>query len=212
MAADFRRDEEGIALTEALIALPIVMGILFATVDVTTMLYEWTRANKAAYVGVRTAVVTAPVAWGITDFAYDTNPTHIGDLCFTLADGTADAAVDCPTVSTICVGGSANCTNGETLEGIPFNAIYMRMREIYPRLQPENVAIEYETNGLGFFGRPGGLPMQVTVRLRCMRTHLFFLGWAFNSTALPQGCPASNLQGPPLPDFSSTLPSEAMGA
>ena len=40
--------------------------MVLGTIDVVYMLYEWALANKAAYVGARTAMVSDPVANGIT--------------------------------------------------------------------------------------------------------------------------------------------------
>jgi hypothetical protein len=87
------------------------------------------------------------------------------------------------------------------------------MHQIFPRLQPQNVQISYQTSGLGFVGRPDGLPMEVTVSIRCM-THQFYfidalMGWLFSS---PAGCDPAPAAGLSIPAFASTLPSEGMGS
>jgi Flp pilus assembly protein TadG len=198
-------------MVEFAIVLPVILLVALGTVDVTMMLWDWAQADKAAYRGARVAIVTEPVATGITSFNYDTNPLHMGDRCFLPSTGAGNVAVNCPTVETNCT--STACTGGQTVDSNAFNQIVAAMQKIFPRLTAANVEVEYRTNGLGFYGRPGGLPMDVTVRLRCMKTQLFFLpalaGWTFSD--LPDDCPASSIEGPNMPTFSSTLTSEAMG-
>ena len=209
--SSFFKDTAGASMVEFAIVLPVILLVALGTVDVTMMLWDWSQANKAAYRGARIAIVTEPVATGITSFNYDTNPLHMGDRCFLPSTGAGNVAVNCPTVETNCT--STACTGGQTVDSNAFNQIVAAMQKIFPRLTAANVEVEYRTNGLGFYGRPGGLPMDVTVRLRCMKTQLFFLpalaGWTFSD--LPDDCPASSIEGPNMPTFSSTLTSEAMG-
>ncbi|WP_280824122.1 TadE/TadG family type IV pilus assembly protein [Pseudaminobacter soli (ex Li et al. 2025)] len=212
----FRKDDSGASMVEFTLVFPMILLVTLGTVDATLMLYDWACANKAAYRGARMAVISAPVATGITTFAYDTNPTHMGDLCFSTDNGQASVDVACPTVTTRCTFSAKTCSGGQIRDAAATTRILGEMQRIFPRLTADNVEVEYRTNGLGFYGRPGGLPMDVTVRIRCMSSQFFFLGalmgWAF--PALPAGCPAGAgaVTGPALPAFSSTLPSEGMGA
>lgn len=211
----FFRETAGAAMIEFTLILPLLLAVALGTVDVTLMLYDWSMANKAAYRGARVAVVSDPVAQNITDLDYDTNPLHIGDLCFVVDSGAPDGTVACPTVTTTC--SSGGCTpNTWGYEPTSFALIVSEMQALFPRLTAANVEIEYRTTGLGFYGRPDGLPMNVTVRIRCMRARLFFIGawgadWIFGD--LPDNCGADpDPTGPPLPAFSTTMQSEGMGA
>jgi hypothetical protein len=219
------RDIRGSVLVEATIAFPLMLLITLGTIDFTYMLYEWDLASKAAYRGVRLAIVSDPVANGITNLIWP-DPTQMGDSCIK-SDGTTFA--NCPTVSTVC---TASSTSAGTCSGSPatatfnsaaFDAIfdvpdpndprYPGMKQIFPSLQPQNVQISYQTSGLGFVGRPDGLPMEVTVSIKCM-THQFFfigalMGWIFPSLT---GCDPTPPAGPSIPGFASTLPSEGMGS
>ncbi len=217
----FLQDSEGAALVEFTLVFPLFMLVAFGTVDFTYMLFEWDMADKAAYMGARTAVVSDPVASGITNLTYD--PTLLGQSCFVSATGQPQNPVTCPTATTVCTpaasGGS--CTGGYAFDNTAFTTILTRMQQAFPsvgagasRLQRRNVQITYQTNGLGFVGRPGnlgGLPMDVTVQIQCMTHQFYFLGalmnWAF--AALPAGCPAAP-SGPAIPAFATTLPSEDM--
>ena len=216
----FLQDSEGSTLVEFTLVFPLFMLVAFGTVDFTYMLFEWDMANKAAYIGARTAVVSNPVASGIT------NPTltaaqiaQLGQTCFIVASGAADTNVNCPTTGKIdCTpaasAGPSDSCGSYTFDNTAFTAILTKMQTVFPRLRRQNVQISYQTNGLGFMGRPsslGGLPMDVTVSIRCMTHQFFFLsalmGWAF--PALPAGCPAAPA-GPAIPAFATTLPSEDM--
>jgi hypothetical protein len=102
------------------------------------------------------------------------------------------------------------CTNGFRWDETAFGGIFGAMQNVFPRLERENVVISYQTNNQGFVGQPGGLPMSVTVSIRCMTHEFYFidalLKWTFSP---PSGCPAT-LRGPPIPSFASTLQSEDM--
>ncbi len=209
----FWRNSEGATLLEFTVVFPVFMLIVFGTVDVTLMLFDWAIASKAAYMGARAAVVSAPVPTGIT-WTYSTVATQAGARCTNSADGTNNSTANCPAVSTVCTpsaGTGGACTGGYTFSNANFTPILARMQAVFPAMTRQNVQITYQTAGLGYVGRPGGLPMNVTVSIRCMSHEFFFLGalmgWAF--PPLPNGCPtplATN--GWALPTFSTTLTGE----
>ena len=217
------RNIQGSSLVEFTLVFPVLILVALGTVDATFMLFDWTQANKAVYAGARLAIVSDPVATGITNLAYtDAQRVLIGQACFDTATGTANG--NCPSASTVCTpaatGGS--CTNGFAFADAAFTnagdatkpvGIFDVMKQVFPRLQRQNVQIKYQTNGLGFSGRPpelGGLPMNVTVSIRCMTFQFYFLAGLMNWTfpAL-QNCPAAPA-GPSMPQFATTLPSEDM--
>jgi Flp pilus assembly protein TadG len=202
------QDSEGGALVEFTLVFPILLLVALGTVDFTYMLFDWSMANKAAFIGARTAVVSDPVATGITNPTYDT--TLLGQSCSNPATGAATGNCPAP-VSTVCTPGASggSCTAGYTFDNTAFTTILGNMQNVFPRLQRQNVQLAYQTNGLGFVGRPGGLPMDVQVSIRCM-THQFYfigalMGWIFTA---PAGCPAGTPAGPAIPAFATTLTSE----
>jgi Flp pilus assembly protein TadG len=209
----FLRDSAGASLVEFTLVFPVVMLVTLGTFDVAYMLFDWAAANKATFAGARRAVVLDPVATEVTQLTYTTAGDHLGEACFDPKDGTANTDSDCPTVDTVCTPATTvgSCTNGYTWNETAFANLFNVMKVIFPRLQRQNVQISYQTNGLGFVGRPNGLPMNVTVSIRCMTHELYFLGalmnWAF---AAPAGCPAGTPAGPSIPSFATTLTSEDM--
>jgi Flp pilus assembly protein TadG len=220
----FSGDSSGSSLLEFTLVFPVVLLAALGTLDVAFMLFDWAAANRATFVGARRAVVVDPVATEVTQLSYTTAGTELGQPCFDPATGVANTTTNCPTVTTVCTpaatGGS--CTNGYTWNETAFTnpnapetekGIFDRMTEkdAFPRLQRQNVQISYQTTGLGFVGRPNGLPMNVTVSIRCITHQFYFLGglmnWAF---AVPVGCPAGTPAGWSIPSFATTLPSEDM--
>jgi len=206
------RDIAGSVLVEYTIVFPVFILVTLGTVDVTYMLADWAAANKAVYRGARTAIVSSPVASGITD------PVGTIGWCFDFATGNSTGT--CPASSSVCTpatsGGS--CTNGYTWNESVFTnptatnewqkGIFDRMQVIFPRLQRQNVRIAYQTTGYGKAGQPSGLPMTVTVSITCMTHPLFFLG-GLASWAFAPPCPGAP-PGAPMPTFATSLTSEHM--
>ena len=212
-----RRDCEGSALLEFTVVFPIFMLVAFGTVDVSYMLFEWAQANKATYAGARVAVVSNPVASGVTSLTYSTQSTELGVSCFNAADGTVNTTASCPTVSTVCTpssGTGGSCTGGYTFDNTAFSLVFSAMQGIFSRLQRQDVQISYQTNGLGYVGElsttnTNALPMNVTVSIRCMTHQIFFIGNFISGAAPGAGCPAG-AAGPAIPAFSTTIQSESM--
>jgi hypothetical protein len=211
LAGRFWRDTVGSVLVEYAVVFPLFMVVALVTVDVTYMLYEWALANKATYVGARAAVVSNPVAQNITEDRLLYKPSQLkqmGQFCFDFATGTGNGNCPTPSVKVDCT--SLECTpdtfgfDSSAFTNANGTGIFDRMKTIFPRLEPSNVTISYQLNGSGYVGRPGGLPMNVTVSVQDL-THQFyfvtgimrFFGGKFAST-------------PAIPPFATTLTSEDM--
>jgi TadE-like protein len=212
LASKLLRDIIGSSLIEFTIVFPVFMLVAFGTVDVTYMLYEWALANKAAYIGVHTAIISNPVAAGITNLNNSYQQILIGSPCFDNATGNNTS---CPSLTATCTaaasGGTCTCTGtgggclGFTaFDDVAFANIFNRMKEKFSRLQRQNVRISYVTNNLGFVGRPDGLPMDVTVSITGVTHQIYFLGDIIRFFG---GTFAAN---PSIPAFASTLTSEDM--
>jgi TadE-like protein len=220
------RDCLGASLMEFTVVFPVFILITFGTVDVTYMLFDWALANKAAYVGAHRAIVSGPIASGLTNPTYDA--TKIGLMCFDPAFGTPNANCPLGSLATTCTpssGTGGSCTNGFAFDNAAFNCIFdprsdvancapaaasgaevMGMHDIFPKLQRQNVRISYQPANLGFVGRPGGLPMNVTVSISGMTHEMYFIGPIMGFFG---GGFAAN---PPIPAFATTLPSEDMAS
>jgi hypothetical protein len=203
-------------MVEFVIVFPVVLLTTLATVDVTLMIWEWNQAAKATDLGARTAAVSNPVATGITQLNYD--GTILGDICVNPATGSAatkaNGSAKCPSITTACTataGSTAGtCTNGRAFDNAAFGTILSAMQTAFPRLRRENVEIAYKTTGLGFVGRPGGLPMNVSVSIRCMSHTLVFLGPFLGWTLPTNPCGTGRAAGILMPASTTAVPSEDM--
>src|SRR2546425_2984892 len=145
----FLQDSEGGALVEFTLVFPILLLVALGTIDFTYMLFDWSMANKAAFTGARHAVVSNPVATGITNVTYTAaQMANLGQWCFNTATGATNA--NCPTESSICTAAASNgsCTNGYAWNETAFTnptatnewqkGILDKMQEVFPRLRRRN--------------------------------------------------------------------------
>jgi hypothetical protein len=123
-----------------------MLVLALGTVDAAYMFFEWTLANKAAYVGARTAIVSNPVASNLANLSYTaTELQQLGQLCYNVTTGSATSPVNCPTASNVaCWSGS--CSSGNTYSSAAFTHIVSAMQTVFPRITASNVEITYSTN------------------------------------------------------------------
>jgi Flp pilus assembly protein TadG len=206
------RDLIGSSLVEFTIVFPVFILVAFGTVDVSLMLYDWALANKAAYVGAHTAVLSYPVAGGITDQNDSYEQTLIGNMCYDPATGinscpnlSANCTASASSGTCTCTSTNAGCLDFTAFDNAAFTPIFNRMQAIFPPLQRQNVTISYVTNNLdlGFVGNPGGVPMAVTVSITGRTHELYFLGGLMRFFG-------KAFANPPIPTFTTTLTSEDM--
>jgi hypothetical protein len=211
LAGRFCRDTVGSVLVEYAVVFPLFMLVALVTVDVASMLYDWMLASKATYVGARVAVVSNPVARNITKDGLLYNASQLkqmGQFCFYFATGTSNGNCPAPSVKVDCT--SSECTpdafgfDSSAFTNDDGTGIFDRMKTIFPRLEPSNVTISYQLNGSGYVGRPGGLPMNVTVSVQNV-THQFY--FVTGITSFFGGKLASTRA---IPAFATTLTSEDM--
>ena len=176
-----RRDERGATAVEfALIGL-LLFIVSFGIIDFGLAYWQWVMAEKATQVGVRKAAVSNPVAQGLGGSSNNnpwpinsggtngngtpctTGTTVITDCTFSPVTCTSDAAGI--TITCSCPG--TPCPKGTPAAG-DFTAIVTEMQKMDPYIANNNVQITYSQNGLGFVGRPNGLPVTVTVTLTGM--------------------------------------------
>jgi Flp pilus assembly protein TadG len=235
MFARLLRDQLGAAMVETALVLSTMLLVVFGSIDLGLVLWQWNSASKATHLGARLAVTMDPVAEEITTTAYTDSATFpnsvwkstlMGSNCIDPATGdartgggTTPYATYCPDLSSVCgywdddgtALGALTCTNGFTADpndDAPFDVIYKQMRKVFPLLEKQDVRIAYQTNGLGFVGRPNGLIMDVSVSIRCKTFNLFALDSLTNAFNIGQ----CGKTGFPLPQMTATLPSEDMAS
>ncbi|MHB2169175.1 TadE/TadG family type IV pilus assembly protein [Alsobacter sp. R-9] len=215
LANRFRRAVSGSSIVEFTIIFPVLAVVALGTVDFGLFMYTWNAAAKATHAGVRRAVVSPPVASGVMNLTWDAN--NLGANC---SNSTGSTGL-CPTVDVTCTSSGCtgsicatanSCSTTIAYSSAALDTIRDRMREVLPAIQSANIQVSYVSTGLGFVGRPDGVPMTVTVSLRCLTQSYFFidrlLQWTLPGAA--QGCPAA--AGVPIPAFPASLPSESLGS
>ena len=155
-------DRGGASAAEFALVLPLVLLLIFGIIDAGRYMWSVNRAEKAAQMGVRMAVVTDAVSSAI-------NANYIGACTPALGPGDpiprdCFSSITCTGTATTatCTGGTANATAFQTILG--------RMQQLAPDIAPADVEIIYSPSGLGYAGDPSGpdLAPLVTVRLSGM--------------------------------------------
>ena len=190
MLRDLRRREDGAALVEAALVLPVLLLLVLGLTEISLYFWNAGLANKAVQLGARRAVVSSSVAVGpgldpaeSTEFWHGLAP---GARCFP----TAGSASPCPDFSVECdLAAGCRCLRGQCgfrLATGRLGPILAAMRAVLPEIGAENVRVTYTTNGLGHVTRPGPAPVDVRVTLVGLHYRPIFLADALGS-ALPLG-------------------------
>jgi len=157
------RDRRAASAAEFALVLPVLLAFLLGIIDAGRFMWEYNEAEKATQMGARYAVVTAPVASGLSTYS------------FSISGGIAQGAV-VPTSSfdyAVCNDSDCSDCTGSFCSNIGYDSsaftnIVDRMNLMYPPVGPANVEVEYRNVGLGFAGNPDGPDVStlVTVKLR----------------------------------------------
>jgi hypothetical protein len=189
-------DERGATLVEASLLIPFVFVFMLGAVEFLFAFDQWNRAVKAVERGARLAIVSNPV---------DSDLAAVTDVVGTLVPG---APLPANAYRSVCRPSSCVLTEGGAAAGGRYDAAAMDrivfgrngrvcgdarnvydagMCDVFPRVAPSNVIVEYAHSGLGFVGRPGGPVPSVTVSLTGLNFRFFFLGSlpGFGSIAMP---------------------------
>lgn len=197
-ARRFAQAEDGSALVELALALPLFLLIFFGLIDFGRMGAEYVMAEKATQLAARLAVVRPPACAGVPDFNVrgtvpaNTVPPKFGSAC-------SSGATVCAAPATVtCNGNVSNTTVAE---------IWTAIAPIMPRgATPANLSFSYAFDPkLGFLGGPF-VPI-VTVEIRNMNFQFATPLGGLAALAAPSAgtYPPSTL---PFPNMSMSLPAE----
>src|SRR3954452_24318869 len=149
-------DPDGTTSVEFSLIAGVLFALLFGITDFGYAFWQWSSAAKALQLGVRLAAVSDPVSSDLK--------TMTG-----LSAGVVDGD-PMPYYQRVCSGATSTCTTGTFDLGALQSIVYGRgnttcptqpqafppMCQIFPRVRPANVVVEYVHTGLGYAGRPGG--------------------------------------------------------
>ena len=156
--ACFLRDERGASAAEFALVLPLLLILLFGTIDVGRYAWSLSMAEKATQTGARWAVATDMIADGLITYSFSVSAPN-------LPQGTPVPQANFPDVECKSNGSTASCTckgtcSFSTTVGSTGNAAFTklvnRMAQIYPGLTADKVVVTYSYSGLGFAGDPNG--------------------------------------------------------
>jgi hypothetical protein len=174
------RNEDGAAIVEAALILPLILLIVFGLMEVSFYAWNFNLANKAVQLGTRRAIVSDAVAFG-PGLVRAESATYWAELtpglrCLSAGTGPGP----CPRFAVTC-GAGMGCTCRGTACAFTFarpklSPILQAMRTVLPQIGPENLELTYATNGLGYVGRPPPVPVDVTIRLVGLEYESLFLG------------------------------------
>ncbi|KLK92638.1 hypothetical protein AA309_13155 [Microvirga vignae] len=194
-------------MIEATLIMPLLLLLSLGTAEFGLYLYQWNATSKATQIGARWAVVNPPISAQLDADLKSTGwwlPDTLGKSCRQIACQPA------PGVGYDCHSGVPGCN---------MTPILAQMRRVFPSLRDEDVQVTYEpfpqAGALGFVGRPGGVPVSVTVGIRCREFEFGFLsswfpgGWVTTADT-ETGC--SDQNGLRIPASATQLSSESFGA
>jgi hypothetical protein len=152
----FVRNDAGASAAEFALVVPLMLIFLFGIIDAGWFTWQINQAEKATQMGARMAVVTSPVAPGLTTTNYI--GTTVGGVTLAQGDQIPAAAlgvIRCNSSSCTCA--TSPCPGTLGYDAAAFALIASRMKSMYPYIQPANVVVEYRGSGIGFAGDPSGM-------------------------------------------------------
>jgi TadE-like protein len=188
----------------ALVVMPFLFFLL-GTFDAGRFIWLVNENEKAAQIGARWAVATHPIPGG--EIGCDAiGAEDAGLRCYSYAiNGRVDQGLsvpqnEFPSVTCSAGTGSLSCEcDTQQPDGVScpppfslaidavaqdaFDRLVARMRQIQPRLGPQNVRVQYAWSGLGYSGDPNGPDVAPTVTVSVVGLDFFPLILA-NMTAI----------------------------
>ena len=184
------KDRSGASMVEFTLIFMLLLLLTFGIVDFGNLLYQWNSAEKATQAGARAATISDPVATELATFSCDNSSITLGTPCRN--GGTSFGTI-------VCNGATSTCDGGYTFSTAALNLIVAPMRKMFPKVQAQNVIVEYTDVGLGFAGRKSPVP-EIRVRLTGLTFEYAFLGGLLGF---------SNIT---MPDFRATLVGEDLSS
>jgi Flp pilus assembly pilin Flp len=185
----FRKDTRGAAMVEFTVVMMVLFLLTGGIIDFGHLLFQWNSAEKATQAGARAAAISDPVAAELAIFDCDNDTISLGTPC----------SPDGDSFGTVVCNGSGSCSGGYSFSAGAFNLILAPMQQMFPRLQPQNVVVEYIDIGLGFAGRQSPVP-EVRVSLTGLTFDYAFLGGFLGNWSIA------------MPDFRATLVGEDLSS
>ena len=200
MTGALLRDRRGTTAIEFALISVLLLLVTFGIIDFGLAFWQWNMAEKATQVGARKAIVSDFVAPCLANLTSGVSATINGVACTSTVTSTPGTPCvnSSGTILNECQFATVTCTNGSCSQfgfnQTAFNTILTEMKKVDPYVTAANLRVQYSQNGLGFVGRPNGLPVTVTVTLTGMTFRFFVIN-------VLAGVPS----GFTMPPFTATL-------
>jgi Flp pilus assembly pilin Flp len=189
-ASSFAGDERGAAAVELGLVGGFFIMLLLGAIDFGNALWQYNQASKAIQLGVRLASVSDPVSSDLATFDGTSAGAQPGDPM--------------PYFERHCSGATSppRCTGGTFDAGALQSIVYGRgntscpattgnhtaMCQIFPRIRPENIEVDYVQSGIGLAGISGIRPTPtITLRLVNLNYEFMLLGDLLGLPDIPMG-------------------------
>ena len=186
------RDAGGATIVEFTFVAPIFLLLTFGIVEFGNAFFQWNEAAKAAELGARLAAVSDPVwaplrslqgtengnssatagtAWPTTD-NYGVSCNGSTSSCTAISGtggfvGVTNSGAGCATTNNFCATALNNIVygRGQTSCGTFGADKFPGMCDLFHRIRPANVIVEYRYSGLGYVSRPEGPIPTIVIKL-----------------------------------------------
>jgi len=145
-------DERGGMILGFGFLLPFLVALSFGAIELSTLMFDFHRANEATRRAARVAAIEEPVP-DLSSFAR-------GDV------------VTCQGTS----GGGVSCSGASVANVATFTELMTQIQEMQPAIQPQNVILVYQDSGLGDPTTPGGILPLITVRISSLDRPMMVIG------------------------------------
>ncbi|MDU8928274.1 TadE/TadG family type IV pilus assembly protein [Alisedimentitalea sp. MJ-SS2] len=168
----FTSGQSGLAMTEALIVIPLLMLVFGAMVEFSAMVFQWSQVVKATQISARRAAVSSP----LTDISalsnYGTGAVVSAPISppfpAPISCGAGTTACDSTQLDRLYYGSDNNCTDFDPNGVVGFCDVAW----FVPK---SSIRVTYSRSDLGYVGRPAGPVVTVTVETRNLYFNFFLL-------------------------------------
>ena len=160
------KDDTGTSMTEALLAMPIVLLVFTGMIEFGGLAWQWNMAAKATQIGARMVAVSTPL---VGRAQYETAmASGISDEVEGDPVPASTSRIACGAETTACATGALEriVTGGDGVCGSVSSTSVVGMCDVAPFITADNVRVTYSRSGLGYVGRPFGQVSTITVELR----------------------------------------------
>jgi Flp pilus assembly protein TadG len=185
-----RKDAEGASMVEYALVISFILLLVGGVFDFMYNYWQLNMAMKAVERGARIAAVSDPVASGLRSMntvigtagtpypagTFDCVCNGATKACTAGATGPCALGFDATALNTIVYGRG----NGAACNFAAANVYAIGMCNLFQRITPANVVVEYSATGLGFQGRPCGPSPTIALSLQNVEFDFIFLSGLMN--------------------------------